>query len=182
MKSQILTLVAAIMAFAEIAIGAQPKYPPKTARMIFSDEEVATARENVKKFPAAKKVADEIIKTAEKWAAFSDDELISLVTSSEVPRAFETGTAGCPKCGHALYEKFGQYGWLIDPKMPFKVKCPNCGSVFPSNDYETYYKSGFKTKIGWDTQYVDDGWGWQSPNGGEKYWFVAFYNHWMWMK
>jgi hypothetical protein len=52
--------------------------------------------------------------------------------------------------------------------------------VFPTNDYAAYYRSNFKDKIGWDTQYVDDGWGWKDPKTGEKFWFVAYYNHWLW--
>src|SRR3954451_23830141 len=100
----------AMVSMMSLAIGAAPKYPPKAKRMIFSDEEIATARENVKKYPAAKKVADAIIKEADKWLEFSDDELASLITSARVPRAFETGTTGCPVCGHKIYEKAGQYG------------------------------------------------------------------------
>ncbi len=60
------------------------------------------------------------------------------------------------------------------------MKCPYDGTVFPTNDYAAYYKSSFKDKIGWDTQYVDDGWGWKDPKTGEKFWFVAYYNHWLW--
>lgn len=157
----------------------EPAYPLKTKRALVSDEEIARARENIAKYPGAKKLADQIIKEADQWAAWGDQELVDLITDSRVPRAFETGTAGCARCGHAMYQKFGQYGWIIDPKQPFKVKCPNCGAVFPSNDYAAYYKSDMKEKVGWDTEYVDDGWGWQGPSG-EKFWFVAYYNHWMW--
>jgi len=78
--------------------------------------------------------------------------------------------------------RVGDYNWIIDPKLPFKIKCPVDGTVFPTNDYAAYDKSGFKDKKGWDTQYVDDGWGWADPKTGEKYWFVAYYNHWMWHK
>lgn len=158
----------------------QPQFPLKTQRLIYTDTEIATARANVAKYPTAKKVADDLIKTADTWAAMSDEKLRSLITTSQVTRAFDVGTAGCPKCGHEIYEKFGQYGWITDPNKPFKVTCPVCKSVYPSNDYGAYYESGFKDKKGWDTPYVDDGWGWKDPKTGEKYWFVAFYNHWMW--
>ncbi|HZZ44927.1 MAG TPA: heparinase II/III family protein [Tepidisphaeraceae bacterium] len=160
----------------------EPQYPLKTQRMIYTDAEIATARQNVAKYKSAKKVSDELLHTADRWADMSDDQLRSLLTSSKVPRAFDVSTAGCPHCGHAIFEKAGQYGWIIDPEHPFKVKCPNCGSVYPSNDYSSYYNSGFKDKKGWDTPYVDDGWGWKDPKTGEKYWFVAFYNHWMYLR
>jgi hypothetical protein len=169
------------MLIAPIAQARDLKYPPKTQRTLWSDSEIGQARENVKRYPQAKKLADSIIKEADYWCEFPDEQLIALITDSRVPRAFETGTSGCPKCGHELYEKFTQYGWEIDPRLPFKVKCPVDGSIYPSNDYETYYKSNFKDKKGWDTSHVDDGWGWMGPNG-EKYWFVAFWNHWHWQK
>src|SRR6476661_3569950 len=35
----------------------QPKYPPKTARTLVSDEQIAIARDNIKKYPAAKAIA-----------------------------------------------------------------------------------------------------------------------------
>src|SRR5687768_10993505 len=86
--------------------------------------------------------------------------------------------------GHVTIEKSGgDYGWIIDRKLPFKVKCPVDGSVYPTNDFATYYRSGFKEKIGWDSQHVDDGWGAPAGAGksaGERFWFVAYYNHWMW--
>jgi hypothetical protein len=146
-----------------------PQFPLKTKRMIVSDDQIAQAKANIAKYPAAKKVADGVIKDADKWAAMSDDDLRDLLAGPEVPRAFETGTAGCPICGHKLYEKFGQYGWIVDPKNSLKVKCPVCGHVFP------------------DADHPDDGWGWQSPHDdpighGEKFWFAAFANHWMWLR
>jgi hypothetical protein len=163
----------------------QPKYPLKTARTLHSNEEIARARENVKRFPSARKVADKIIKAADRWVDWKDEDLRFLLTSADVPRAFAVNAAGCPKCGGKIIEKSGgDYGWIIDPKLPFKVKCPVDGSIFPTNDYETYYRSAFKEKRGWDTPQVDDGWGAAGAGGGkspsEKFWFVAYYNHWMW--
>src|SRR6266542_1642648 len=144
------------------------KYPPKTKRTLWTDAQIAQARQNVKKYPQAKNVADEIVKDANYWVDWDDADLVALITDSRVPRAFETGTEGCPKCGHELYQKYTQYGWTIDPKVPFKVKCPVDGTVYPSNDYAAYYRSNFKEKKGWDTAFVDDGWGWKASAGGEK--------------
>lgn len=158
----------------------QPKFPLKTRRMLWSDEEIAVARANTEKFPSARDLKQKIVEEADKWVAWSDEALRDLVTSAEVPRAFDLVTAGCPVHGKAIHEKGGTYPWIIDPKIPFKVKCPIGGEQYPSNDYETYYKSGFKIKKGWNTQYVDDGWGWVNPANGERYWFVAHANHWTW--
>jgi hypothetical protein len=157
------------------------KHPLKTARTLYTDQQIAFARDNVKRYPSARKLADDILTTADEWAAWTDDDLRQLITSADVPRAFAVGTAGCPKCGHRINEHGGDYAWIIDPKnAPFKVKCPVDGTVYPSNDYGAFYKSGFTEKKGFDTEFLDDGWGWTDPKSGEKYWFVAYYNHWMW--
>jgi hypothetical protein len=159
-----------------------PKYPPKTKRTLHTDQEIALARQNIKKYPPAKALADAIFKTADEWLAWKDDDLRFLLTTPDVPRSFAVSASGCPVCGAKITEKGGDYAWIMDPTKPFKLKCPVDGTVFPTNDYADYYRSGFKEKKGWDTKYVDDGWGWTNPKTGEKFWFVAYYNHWMWHK
>lgn len=157
-----------------------PRYPLKTARGIYTDAEIAQARANVARYPAAKAVADDIVKAADEWLKWSDEDLARLVTPASVPRAFDVSSSlGCPQCGQKIHEKFGTYPWLVDLKKPFKLTCPVDGSVYPTNDYETYLRSGFQEKKGWDTAYVDDGWGWTNA-AGEKFWFVAHYNHRVW--
>ena len=95
----------------------------------------------------------------------------------EIPRAFDVHRDGCPVCGDGI-KKHGMYSWIIDPSRPFKVKCPECGTVFPDNDFEAYWKSGFKDKSLLTGKYVDDGRGWRPSKDKPKYWFVAYYNHW----
>lgn len=100
----------------------------------------------------------------------------SEVYPPEIPRAFDVHRNGCPVCGEAI-KKHGMYSWIIDSKKPFKVQCPECKTVFPDNDFEAYYKSGFKDKSLLAGKYVDDGRGWRPAPGKPKYWFVAYYNH-----
>src|SRR4051812_20741029 len=77
----------------------QPKYPPKTARTLYTDDQLAIARQNIKKFPAAAKVAEGIIKSADEWVNWKDEDLVFLLTSPDVPRAFAVSATGCPVCG-----------------------------------------------------------------------------------
>ena len=156
----------------------QPKHPLKDRRTLLTDDEIQQARRNVERYPAARTIADEVIKLAESWLSFDDEALRFIIAPASVPRAFDVSAIGCPHCGTQITEKFGGYAWIVDPKIPFKVRCPNCGNTYPTNDYAAYYRSGFKEKIGWDTSHVDDGWGWTDPKTGEKYWFVAYSNHW----
>lgn len=157
----------------------KPQWPLKDRRTLFTDDEIARARANVAKHESAKHVADGYVKLADEWLAWDDAKLAALIPSAAVPRDWGiSADPKCPECGKAIGDPNNKPGWIVDPHVRFKVKCPLCNAVFPTNDYETYYDSDLKTKLGWDTKYVDDGWGWVSPKTGERYWFVAFANHW----
>ncbi|MBX3177263.1 MAG: heparinase II/III family protein [Candidatus Hydrogenedentes bacterium] len=156
-----------------------PQYPLKTQRMLLSDADIALAREQVARYETAKGIADTIVKRADAWLAWDDAALRALVPTADVPRAFNVGTAGCPQCGKAIYEKGGTYPWIIDPKKPFQVTCPVDGSTYPSNDYAAYYAGGLNDRTLLTGDYPDDGWGWAGPDG-HRYWFVAYANHWTW--
>ena len=158
-----------------------PQFPLKDARTLFSDAEIQQARSNIAKYPAMRAAADGFIKEANYWVDWSDEDLRDVVTSAEVPRAFDLCTAGCPVHGRKIFEVTGTtYPWIIDPKLPFKVKCPIGGETYPSNDYGHFYRSGFKDRSDFTGPYVDDGRGWVAPDG-QRYWFVAHWNHWLWM-
>ncbi|HND61397.1 MAG TPA: heparinase II/III family protein [Opitutaceae bacterium] len=157
-----------------------PQFPLKDKRTLFTDEEIRQARDNVAKYPAAQRVATDLMKEADYWVAWKDADLRDLIATAEVPRDAEVCPAGCPVHGKQIFEKTGKfYPWIIDPKVPFKVKCPIGGETYPSNDYGRFYRSGFKDRSDFDGPYVDDGRGWLAPNG-QRYWFVAYATHWMW--
>ncbi|MDB6170397.1 MAG: bacterial Ig-like protein [Verrucomicrobia bacterium] len=157
-----------------------PQFPLKDARTLFTDAEIRQARENVANYPAAKKVADTIFEDANYWVEWTDQALHDLISTAEVPRSFEVCPEGCPIHGKKIYEVTGKfYPWIVDPKLPYKVKCPIGGEIYPSNDYGRFYRSGFKDRSDFNGPYVDDGRGWVAPNG-QRYWFVAHWNHWVW--
>ena len=153
-----------------------PQFPLKTDRVLFSDDEIQLARDNVAKYPAAKKLADGIVAAADAMLALPDQQVRDLIPTADVPRAFNVGTAGCPDCGKKIYRKGGTYPWIIDLEKPFKVQCPVCKELFPDNDFEAYYRSGFQDKQFLEGEYADNGWGWEGPD--DKYWFVGYANHW----
>lgn len=156
-----------------------PQYPLKDKSMIYTDADIALARQKIAKYPQAKEVEKDILEKANPWLEWSDSDLRDLMTSPAVPRDAGINAAGCPIHGSAVFEKGGFYPWILDPHHPFQVECPIGHEKYPSNDYESYYNSNFKEKKGWDTKYVDDGWGWVAPDG-KRYTFVAYANHWMW--
>lgn len=147
--------------------------------MMYSDSLLSLAKNNILLYESANDIQKNILKNADYWLTFTDDELAALITTAAVPRSFDLCSEGCPVHGDSIFKVGGAYPWIIDPKRPFQVKCPIDGQVYPSNDYAAYYKSGFILQEGWDTEYVDDGWGWVSPQG-ERYWFVAHANQWLW--
>src|SRR5687767_5051786 len=139
----------------------QPLWPLKDKRTLFSEEAIARAPQNVAKYPSAKAVIDGWIRIADEWVTWDDAKLAGLIPSAAVPRDWGVSASSkCPACGVTLTDANNKPGWKVDPHRPFKAICSECDGVFPTNDFETYYRSGFKTKIGWDTAYVDDGWGW----------------------
>lgn len=154
--------------------------PLKTQKMIFTDAAVKLARENIARYPQAKALEENILKAADPWLQWSDEDLRDLLPSAQVPRAFDLNVHGCPVHGDAIFNKGGAYPWILDPRHPFQVECPIGHEKYPSNDFVKYMKSGFKDRAGMDQKYADDGWGWLDPETGERYWFVAYANQWNW--
>ena len=109
----------------------------------------------------------------------SPAEYRASVIPPEVPRAFDVHREGCPVCGPGI-KKHGMYAWILSPDKPFKLQCPECGTVFPDNDFAEYLKTGGKS--GSAGAVVDTGRGWQKPGTQGKYWFVAYYHHWSFSK
>ncbi len=123
-------------------------------------------------------IAVELTPDEQKLLDKSIPEYLSIIYPPEIPRAFAVHRTGCPVCGEAI-KKHGTYPWIITPEKPFKVQCPECKSIFPDNDFEAYWKSGFKDKSLLTGKYVDEGRGWRPAPNEPKYWFVAYYTHWI---
>src|SRR5690606_20174331 len=77
---------------------------------------------------------------AQHWLAMSYEQLWALPVGSRLPRSWQVWSNGqCPTCrgdGRG-------YDWIIAPReRPWQVTCPHCAGVFPTNDFEAYYRSG----------------------------------------
>ena len=152
----------------------------KTERTLFTPEKVSNMQENIEKCDWAKAQRDSAVKGAERHVARSYEELARYIPDPRIPRAIYVHETGCPNCGLEM-RKYGFYPWIISEDAPYKVKCPNCGKVYPDSDYQAFVDSDFKDRSVLKGEIIDDGWGWVSPKYGEKrkYWFVGWYNHWM---
>ena len=127
----------------------------KTAPTYYTYEKREIAAENIVKYSWAKSQADSTIDEADKIVQ-SYDHLYSIITGEGVPRARQIGNYNdteynlCRYCGENIVGKYGYSGvggWVVDPvRYPWKVQCPDCKRLFPSNDFESFYKLGLDEK------------------------------------
>lgn len=138
------------------------------------------------------------VDAAARWVAMSDDELWAMVTTQELPRDIHTNKdVGCPNCGDGI-TRFGNYPWRVGGD--WRLECPNCGAVYPKNDFRAFYESAldehgcFRRELGDKTLlfnaehpepndprhklYVDDGYG-LTDEKGNRHRFIAYYNSWV---
>jgi hypothetical protein len=157
----------------------------KTSRTFYTDEKLRNAKKNIEKFEWARKEKEKAVKMAEEFLAYGVPNLLTYVTQQNIPRSYGVNQMkGCPVCGKGI-DKYGNYPYLADIfNRPFKLQCPNCKSLFPSNDFDSYYKSGLDENGRFhyekaDPKYlvnelypdkpsdwcVDNGFGWVDPEG-----------------
>lgn len=182
---------------------------PRASGGYHTPERLEHALRNVERFDWARKQKDRAVASAAPWAALSDEELWQMVPGQDLPRAIDvtmtrtadgSRRAGCLTCGDAIHE-FGNYPWKADVLgEPWKIRCPSCDSVFPTNDFGAYYQSGIDERGLFDPASadrsllfnsehpdpndplhrwgVDDGFGYPAEDGFE-YRFIAYYS---WLK
>ncbi|MEN6645131.1 MAG: heparinase II/III family protein [Armatimonadia bacterium] len=116
--------------------------------------------------------------------AMSDQELWDFVPPPEQMRAINVCIAhDCPICGDEVNRKAGHYPWITSREQPFKVKCPVCQTVFPSNDFKPWNTEGLAGKPVEEPGYADNGVGWVDKKDGRRYYFVSYYIFWQrWSK
>ncbi len=156
----------------------QPQWPLKTSRSLYTDEQIAQLRRLAMTDPVIMGMRSSAKSHADKWVGYTNEQLRELLPDSRVCRAFDVSAKGCPIHGTAVYE-YGTYPWKLHPTDRFKVICPVGGEVYPSNDFDGYYKSGMTNASLLTGKYVDSGRGYVAPDG-EKYWFAAHACHGHW--
>ena len=123
-------------------------------------------RQTLQDEPLSDRLAEETIAW---WSSQPDEIIWAQLPASELPKAhFANCHQGCPDCGTAIFRHSGFYPWVRN-HLPcdFKSECPNCASVYPSNDLANEdYLSG---------EYPDDGYGFFDADG-HIYLFAATYH------
>ncbi|MFK7691581.1 heparinase II/III family protein [Paenibacillus sp. HJGM_3] len=163
----------------------------------YTPEKVEAVRRNVERYDWARPYREKAVRQADVYVELGWEWLWNVPAPQSIPRSYAVNQKlGCPVCG-AAHHAYGRWPWLADPlRRPWKLMCPSCESVFPSNDFASYYESGkdeqgiFRPELA-DPRYlrnelypdrgadwgVDGGFGWKDEQG--EYWtFIAFYSHW----
>lgn len=130
-----------------------PDPPIKTHSTFFSAERIQRLRQNIARYGWAKETAQRIVKGAEFWRQMSDDELWSLMFGPTITRSWHVWSNGfCPACKKPV----PMYNWRIDAlRHRWKVQCPNCGKLFPTNDFAAFYRSGLNEQGVFDPKHAD---------------------------
>ena len=192
---QALALAAMIAALAATSTFAADKQRAS----IYTEAKRANIRRNIERYDWARKLRGAAVRRAQRWLDMDDEALWKLVPEQALPRSTSVNIyLGCPKCGRAVF-KHGPKPYKHDwRKRMWKIQCPECGEVWPKNDFGKYYESGkgpgykfdparadksllFNTdhpdpkdplhKFG-----VDDGLGYVTEKG--RYFLVGYHNAW----
>lgn len=115
----------------------------------YTRERLANIRLNCERYDWAAAQRQKAVDGAAPWLAMSDEELWMLVPGQDLPRCIDVTwdynrtpqQTGCLVCGRDIF-KFGNYPYNPDfAAKPWKLTCPNCGAVFPTNDFGKFYAS-----------------------------------------
>ncbi|MBQ3055105.1 MAG: heparinase II/III family protein [Oscillospiraceae bacterium] len=187
----------------------------KTESTYFTAERRAAVQENVANYDWAKASYADAQEKANKWVG-REDELLEFITTQELPRGiwatyrYDPEYMICKYCGEDAISTTGAfYPWTIDNETnPWKVQCPLCQRVFPSNDFKAFYDTGIDENGNWSYELakkngshlltndlypekgegwgVDDGYGYKTGKTfatsygvwDETYTWIAYWNHW----
>jgi hypothetical protein len=113
----------------------------------YTKERITSLRANCDKYDWGQKLRSKAIENAKIWLAKSDEQLWAMVPGQDLPRTHDVTidrlskgplSLGCVICGGAI----GNYPYHPDiENKPWKITCPDCKSVFPTNDFGKYYAS-----------------------------------------
>ncbi|MEW6751238.1 MAG: heparinase II/III family protein [Candidatus Latescibacterota bacterium] len=145
---------------------------------LITTDQIQRARQRVHDDPAARKLADAVFAAAAAWLARDDAQIRALLPEAGVPRTWSINyVTGCPVHGSGPegYRGYAQGGWRYDPFADrWRVTCALGGEVYPSNDFERFYRTGMQDRSLLTGPYADDGWGWLGPGAFYRHWFVAY--------
>lgn len=172
----------------------------------YTQQRMANVLTNVQHYGWAKKLRDQAVARAQPWIEKSDAQLWGMVPGQDLPRCIDvtfnrlqtpSQLPACPECSEKILA-FGNYPFKTDfEHHPWKIICPACGAVYPTNDFGKYYASGIDERglfnpakanraLLFNAAHpnprdplhmfgVDDGFGWTDPQTHHVYKFIGYY-------
>ncbi len=120
----------------------------KVARTYYPNDAAEIAKENASKYSWAKSEVESAKAAADKYVGM-EDFLWEVIPWEGVERLETVGYSSDPECytcrycGTELNRKYGLYAWVANPfQRKWKIQCPDCKRLFPSNDFESFYELG----------------------------------------
>ena len=200
--------------FSILAASTMHAEPARIHGGYYTAERLANAHRNAAGSDWGRALRDQAVTQAQPWIERSDADLWSLVPGQDLGRCIDVTLdrrmaadkrLGCLVCGAKIFT-FGSYPYNPDvAHQTWKLTCPSCGAVFPTNDFGRYYRSaidehGVFNPANGDRRLlfnaahpdpkdprhlfgVDDGFGFVDANGREHR-FIGYYawKHWMWLQ
>ena len=127
----------------DIKVGTQ-----KSRTTIYTDEMREAALYNAKNYDWAKTLVKSATAKADKYLD-KIDYIYDMIEPDNLPRSMtaalldDPNAYNCIYCGIDIRDKYGSYAWEVDPiSRPWKIQCPDCKRLFPSNDFESFYELG----------------------------------------
>jgi len=129
----------------------------KSRKTYYTDLKVENARRNIQRYDWAKELAEAAVEEADTYVNMRE-ELWSFVTTQELPRAQlmaarfnDSGYTDCLYCGKELEAQYGSRPFIRNAlTRPWKVQCPDCKRLFPSNEFGKFYELGLDENANWD--------------------------------
>lgn len=188
-----------------ILLAPEAGYAQRLYGGFYTEEKISNLRNNCDKYDWARQQREAAIEKTAYWVDISDAELWAMVPGQDLPRCIDVTfdrltdgpkSLGCLKCGEEI-KKFGNYPYNPDfVNKPWKLTCPSCQAVFPTNDFGKFYQSAIDERGLFDpskgdrsllfneqhpdpndplhTYGVDDGFGYMDENG-RAHRFIGYY-------
>ncbi|MBQ2743901.1 MAG: Ig-like domain-containing protein, partial [Oscillospiraceae bacterium] len=126
----------------------------KTEATYYTTEKRATALENIAAYDWAKSMKKSAEKAAETYVQ-ELDSLYDIILAEGLPRSTRMGGVNdpyynlCRYCDGGINKKGSNF--ITDViSRPWKTQCPDCKRLFPSNDFEGFYKLGLDREGAFD--------------------------------
>lgn len=136
-----------------VASGSHAQPSVKQGSSLYPRQVVERLRARAAIEPWVMEVRDSLVDAAQWWTQRSDEDLWSLMFGATITRSWMVWSNGhCPACNQSV----PMYNWKMDAlHRPWKVQCPHCEALFPTNDFKAFYDSGLDARGVFDPARAD---------------------------